>query len=179
MYKRLLLILCSFCAFWACDSGLQKQEFIAYDGPLVEADHITTLYSDSAIVRVKLKAQKQFELQSGDREFPEGIYLEFYELDGSISSTLTANEGFYFTETNIYRAVGDVVVIGLQNDEKLNTEELFWSPDREEVYTDKFVRIESEGELHMGEGMVAAQDFSTWRILKPTGSIILDNESTN
>lgn len=164
-------------ALLSCKPGLEKQEIIEYDGPLLEADHIQTMYSDSAVVRVRLSADKQFELQNGDREFPQGIFIEFYEPDGSMSSTLEANEGYYFKETDLYRAVGDVVVIGLENDEKLNTEELFWDPNKEEVYTDKFVRIESDGELHMGEGLVAKQDFSSWRILKPTGTILLEDES--
>lgn len=169
IYSMLILSLLA-----SCSKGIKRAEPIEYKGPAIEADTIVTLYSDSAVVRIRLSADKQFELQNGDREFPHGVFIEFFNPEGLKTTTMVANEGFYFKEKDLYQGVGDVEVISLENDEKLNTEELFWDPAKEEVFTDKFVRIESEGELHMGEGMVAKQDFSTWRILKPTGTILLN-----
>ena len=40
-----------------------------------------------------------------------------------------------------------------------------WTQKKEEVFTDKFVRIEKDGELHVGDGLEAKQDFSYWKIL--------------
>jgi hypothetical protein len=56
----------------------------------------------------------------------------------------------------------------------LNTEELFWEPKKEIIYTDKFVRIETDGEIITGEGMEAPQDFSTWRLKNFHAVISLD-----
>ena len=55
--------------------------------------------------------------------------------------------------------------------DRLDTEELFWNPKKEDIFTDKFVRIEKDGKLHMGEGLEAKQDLSFYRILKPTGTL--------
>ncbi|MDN4165825.1 LPS export ABC transporter periplasmic protein LptC [Cytophagales bacterium LB-30] len=162
--------------FSCSDKKLNEEDLPVYDGPVVEADSISTLYSDSAIVRIKLMAKKQFEFENGDRDFPEGMYMEFYEPDGRVSSTLVANQGHYYREENLYKATGDVRVNSVDNGDKLNTEELFWNPTEEKVYTDKFVRVEQEGDITTGEGLEAAQDFSTWRILKPTGFISMDEE---
>jgi len=161
----------------SCNTSKTKQEdMVEYEGPLVEADSITTLYSDSAVVRIKMMAKKQFELENGDRDFPEGIYMEFYEPDGRVSSKLRANTAYYFKEDNLYRANGDVQVNSLEKDDQLNTEELFWNPAEEKVYTDKFVTIRSDGEITTGEGLEAEQDFSSWLIKKPIGSIPIDEE---
>ena len=51
--------------------------------------------------------------------------------------------------------------------------QLYWSPAEEIFYTDKFVTILSEGEIHTGEGLRANQDFTSYQILKPSGTINL------
>jgi hypothetical protein len=58
--------------------------------------------------------------------------------------------------------------------ERVDTEELFWVPEDEIVYTNKFVRIETEGEIIMGEGLEAKQDFSWWTLEEMRGTIYLD-----
>jgi LPS export ABC transporter protein LptC len=147
-----------------------------YEGPAVEAFDIITLYSDSARVKLKLVANRQLEFTNGDREFPEGLYLEFYENDGSITSTMRADYCYYTKEDDLYKATGDVVIKGVKKKELLNTEELFWNQKEEMVFTEKFVRIEKDGEIHMGDGLEAKQDFSEYRMLKSRGTILLEDE---
>jgi LPS export ABC transporter protein LptC len=145
----------------------------------MEADTVEIIYSDSAVVRVIVKASKQFEFENGDREFPNDIFIEFYETDGTLSSTLEANSAYYTKEKDLYKAEGDVEVIGFIDSRKMNSEELYWEPQKEEIYTDKFVRIQSQDQISTGTGLVAKQDFSSYRILKPSGTIYLEEDSTN
>ena len=158
--------------FSACSSELKKVEDIQeYHGPIMEVDEAETLYSDSAVVRVKSMAKKQLEFENGDREFPEGLYIEFYDVLGEISSTLKSNAGNYYRADNVYRVYGDVVLKSKSRDEQLNTEELYWNPETEKVNTDKFVTIYSEGDVLQGEGIEATQDFDYYKILHPVGTI--------
>ncbi|HET8859850.1 LPS export ABC transporter periplasmic protein LptC [Marivirga sp.] len=162
----------------ACSSGLEdKKVFEEYTGPIMVADTVKIMYSDSAKVRVIVRASKQFEYENGDREFPNDIFIEFYDPDGTMSSTLDANSAFYSKEEDRYKAEGDVEVIGYIEKRKLNSEELYWEPQKEEIYTDKFVRIESADQISTGTGLVAKQDFSTYRILNPSGTIYLEEET--
>ena len=163
----------------SCSSGLESNKnFEEYTGPIMEADTVEIIYSDSAVVRVIVKASKQYEYENGDREFPNDIFIEFYEPDGTMSSTLDANSAYYTKEKDLYKAEGDVEVIGYIDPRKMNSEELFWEPQKEEIYTDKFVRIQSEDQISTGTGLVAKQDFSSYRILNPSGTIYLDNDSS-
>lgn len=161
----------------ACDSEEVEQGQQAFSGPLLEADSIRILYSDSAVVRIMVKAPKQFEYESGDREFPEGIYIEFYEIDGRISSTLEADHGFYFGEEKRYTGVGDVKVNSLKDGKKLLSDTLHWSQPEEKVYTKAKVIIIEEADTLRGQGLEAAQDFSSYTILKPEGTTMLEEES--
>ncbi len=163
-------------ALVSCGNNTDVADVSPYEGPLLEVDNMVTLYSDSAKVRVKVEAKKQLEFESGDSEFPEGVYVEFYDKDQKISSTLRADYGYYTKKENLYKATGDVEVNSFENDQKLNTEELFWTPDKGEIYTDKFVRIETGDELLLGEGLTATQDFSSYKILKPTGELSIEQD---
>ena len=123
----------------ACDEDAkQVEDYPEFTGPIMEVDSSTILYSDSAVVRVKIEAPKQLEFENGDKEFPNTIFIEFFEPGGELSSTLEADKAYYVKETDVYRANGDVEVIGYIEPQKLNTEELFWNPTKEEIYTGSF-----------------------------------------
>ncbi len=160
----------------ACTEVRTVEEMTLYEGPVLELTDIESLYSDSAVVRLKLVAPRQLEFENNDKEFPDGLYLEFYEKDGVVTTTLEANYCYYYSKEDRWRALRDVVVRNIQNEEELHTEELFWEPKKEIVYTNKFVRIETGDEILMGEGMEADQDFTWWRILDARGTISLENE---
>lgn len=159
---------------FSCNSKPNLAEMPEYDGPLMEIDSMTTLWSDSAVVRVKLVAAKEFEYDNGDKKFPNGVFIEFFNTEGEKTSSLTADRGFYTKKENLYKAEGDVEVISYEKNEQLNTEELFWKPDDQKIYTDKFVRIDTEDELLLGEGLTANQDFSSYKILKPRGDFRME-----
>ncbi|RYE18086.1 MAG: LPS export ABC transporter periplasmic protein LptC [Sphingobacteriales bacterium] len=155
---------------FACTEAKHKPEDeVVYKGPLVEAEDVLTLYSDSAKLKVKLTAPVQQEFENGDGIFPKGINVAFFEVEGKPTTTLRANYGKFDKRKNLYLVTGNVVVKNTRKKETLNTEELYWDKPKQEVYTDKFVRIETPTEILTGEGLRANQDFSKYRILKPSG----------
>jgi len=155
------------------------EEMEGYQGPFQEAQNIRTFYSDSAKVRLMIEAAEFLRYENGNEEYPKGIYIEFYETDGSISSVLSAKQAFYDKKKHLYRAVNDVVLENQVERQKLNTEELFWDPNEEQVYTEKFVVIETDDDVIHGEGLEAKQNFSEWKILNVTGELELEEETTN
>jgi LPS export ABC transporter protein LptC len=145
-----------------------------YEGPLQEAENIEVLYTQSQFIKVKMTAPKLFEFKTGDREFPEGLYLEFYDEQENIASTLRANHAYFFKSENKWRARGKVEVVNKQKNEQLNTEELFWFPVKEEISTESFVTIRMQTEVLYGEGLKAKQDMSWYTITKPQGEFTLE-----
>jgi LPS export ABC transporter protein LptC len=173
--NRLLLLLFLVGPTLACsDTQQQLNEREVYEGAFREFEGLELWYSDSAVVRLMVQAEKVLEYESGDQEYPEGIYVEFFNKDSVRTSTLKADQAFYSMETDEYRAVGNVMLESLEKHQKLNTEELFWNRRDQQVYTEKFVVIETEDDVLHGEGLTAAQDFSSYRILKPTGELGFD-----
>ncbi len=177
LLRILLLLTAGLLAMTGCKT--KKGEVIPedYNGPIMEASNVTTYYSDSARIKLKLVTPLQLEYDNGDREFPKGLYLEFYDTDGSISSTLEADYCYYTNKNALYKATGNVIVKGMKHHDQLNTEELYWNQKKEIVFTDKFVRIEKDGEIHMGDGLKAKQDFSEYSITHSRGNITLEENN--
>jgi LPS export ABC transporter protein LptC len=120
-------------------------------------------------VKIRVSAPLQLEYESGNQEFPKGIQVDFFNEKEENYSRLTAKQAFYEKDKNEYTAKGDVVVENIENQEVLKTEELHWTPIKREIYTDKFVVITTPKEILKGNGLVAAQDFTSYEIKKPTG----------
>ncbi|PRY15041.1 LPS export ABC transporter protein LptC [Pontibacter ummariensis] len=168
-----LLACMSFVGF-SCQKELKDpDEEQKYKGPTLENHDVITLYSDSARLLIKLQAPVQQEFESGDGVFPEGLYVEFFEKPGQVTSTLRANYGKQNRSENLFLARGNVVVKNLVKQETLETEELFWDRSKAEIYTDKFVKITTAEEVLMGKGLRANQDFSWYKITNPTGTFDL------
>jgi len=152
----------------AC-TGKQAGEPVEYRGPLREAIDVDMLYAEKDRIKVKMKAKRILEFKNGDREFPEGVYLEFYDITGKLTSSLKANQAYYFKKEDQWRGRGNVEVKNMEKHQQLFTEELFWVPIKKKIFTEKFVTIKMESEVIYGTGLDAVQDLSTYTIKKPEG----------
>lgn len=152
-------------------------EKVVYEGPVSDMDSVRIIYSDSAKVKMIITGKKQRELQNGNQEFPEGVFVLFYDEEEQPTSRLTGDYGIIDKKTEIYTVIGNVEVINEKEKQQLNTEELNWNPraeSKERLYTDKFVRIETADEILTGEGMTSDQDFNEYEIKNVTGIFSLD-----
>ena len=165
----------------SCNGEMSEEaEKSIYQGPQRTLENAEIIHSDSGKLKAKILAKKVFNLQNGDREAPEGMFITFYERNGVKSSTLKADYAYYNGESKIWQAQGNVIVHNIQNKETLKTEELFWDPKTGDVNTEKFVKIETPEEVITGTGLVAKQDFSSWSLKQPEGIFVIeDEEGTN
>ncbi|HEY3401946.1 MAG TPA: LPS export ABC transporter periplasmic protein LptC [Ohtaekwangia sp.] len=156
-------------------SSCGKQELkepVEYTGPQREVENIEMFYLENQHVKVKLFADLVYEFANGDREFPKGIYLEFYqEGTNTLESTLKANHAFFSKEKNQWRGQGKVEVKNVAKKEQLNTEELFWTPATKKIFTEKFVTIRQQEDVIYGTGLNANQDLTDYIITNPYGDL--------
>jgi len=175
---KITLYISIICSLLACGADLDSNIVIQeYDGPMMELEDVIFYYSDSAQVKTKGTTPHRMEFANGDQEFPKGLYLEFYDNKGQLESTIKADKAYFNKEKNEWLGQENVIVENSESGQQLNTEELFWLPSEQKIYTDKFVTIKREGEILHGRGLEAAQDMSTYTILKPEGEFLLkENE---
>lgn len=151
--------------------GFTPEKGLADDVPILESYHAEFLFSEQGIVKYRLVTEKALHYEGGDRTYPEGIYIEFYESDQKVSMTGRANCVYFWAEGNVYKLMGNVELKSLCDKRKLNTEELHWNIETKTLYTDKLIKLEAVDELLTGEGLVARQDLSYYAIGKPQGLV--------
>jgi LPS export ABC transporter protein LptC len=71
----------------------------------------------------------------------------------------------------------NVEMFNTQN-ERLETQEITFLQDSDLIYTDKFVTITTNSGIIRGIGLRSNQNFTKYRILKPTGDVYI-NEPTD
>jgi len=146
-----------------------------YDGPIMELDNIVFHFSDSAQVKAKGTSKKRMEYVNGDQEYPQGLYLEFYDDNGVLESTIDANKAFYNKKEDWWRGREGVIVKRIATGEQLNTEELYWVPSEERIHTEKFATITRVDGVLYGTGLEAKQDLSSYSIQNVKGDFPLED----
>ncbi len=63
---------------FACQGEKSAAKFIPYKGPLEEAENIEVLYSESGLLKVRVKTAKQIRLSSEDKVFPKQVFVDFF-----------------------------------------------------------------------------------------------------
>jgi len=162
----------------ACRNDLaQVKEVVDQDRLAIEsALDVSMLYSDSAVVRVRVQGPLMLRhIQKSDpfQEFPEGVKVEFFGPSKRVQSTLTAKYAIRYEGKNEI-TVRDSVVWQSKENERLETEELVWDDQRHIVYSDRFVKITKPDEVLYGHGFEANEDFSNLHIKALEGKIKVD-----
>lgn len=167
MRKKYFCLLCMLSGLWGGAFAAQQNEH-----PILESTQLATTYSEQGIVKWQMKAPIALQYENEDRKFPEGMFITFFEGDDKqIVWTASANSVDFCAEKNVYELKGDVELKSIREKRQLNTEELYWNVAKEEVYTDKFIRLESEKGMLTGQGLTAQQDLSQYHTSKPQGLI--------
>lgn len=160
----------------ACGDSKQAKKVEPYSGPIEEINDVKLLYSEAAMLKVKLTTAKQLRYVNDNRRYPKPIQIVFYGPSGDEVTTVRSDSGRYDKAKDIYVVIGHVEVVNKQKKEKLLTPELTWNPITKKVYTDKPVTVLSQltGEKLYGIGLDANQDFTKYAIRKVTGVFNVD-----
>lgn len=177
-FNKIALVIFIAGAFFSCENKLEEvKEFeIIENLPSESTTNVELLYSDSAVIKIKLQAPK-LDRFSGEKpyvEFKEGMQLFMYNDDGEVDSQIKANYAINFEEDNRMEAMNDVVVINKYG-EKLNTEHLIWDSKTKRIFTNEFVKITTKEEIIYGDGLESNEDFTKYKILNIKGTITIDD----
>lgn len=144
------------------ESLVKEQKYTEDDVAKEFAEDVEIIYSDSAKVRVRIRAPKLIMHTSFDdpkQEFGNGIRIDFLDNFGNSQGFMTAKYALRY-ETRGETYLRDSIVWESNNGEKLETEELIWSEREESLHTKKFVTLSRPNEVILGYGFRAKQDFS-------------------
>ncbi|MBI9055546.1 MAG: LPS export ABC transporter periplasmic protein LptC [Bacteroidales bacterium] len=148
------------------------------NAPNIAIINTEIIYSEQALIKVKVTSKelnRYLEIENPYTEFPQGLFVEFYDSTGVSYSYIRADYCIYDETEKTWTAKNDVESVNSDGD-TLNTEFLIWNMETERVYSDQYVRITNKDGIIHGKGFEANQDFSDWKILGSSGTISVENE---
>ena len=149
--------------------------------PALNTDSVTTLISDSGITRYRITATKWLVFDKAQPpywEFPDGVFLEKFDEQLEVNSTLRSDYAHYNQESHEWHLKGNVHSVN-EEGEIFDTPELFWDQDAEQVYSDSAIAITRRQTIIRGIGFRSNQTMTQYTITNPTGVIPLDEDTTN
>ena len=138
---------------------------------VLEARDVTTIISDSGVVRYRIKADMWKIFDKADTpywEFPDGIFLEKFNLDLESDATIEADYAHYNEVDQLWLLRGNVKALNLDG-ETFETPLLYWDQKTESVYSDSSIVITREHSIIKGVGFRSNQSLTKYTILRPTG----------
>lgn len=169
--------------FFACCSGGNKPQLTQSISqrkltPQLYADSITTIVSDSGIIRYRVTAPQWHVYDKADTpywDFPLGLRFERFDTKYNIDAEIECDKGIYYSDLELWKLNGNVKAINL-NGEKFLTEELFWNQKEETVYSDSAIAIIQKGQTIYGIGFHSNQTFTKYSIRRPTGAFPIEED---
>jgi LPS export ABC transporter protein LptC len=136
-----------------------------------QARTIECYLSQSGEMKARLTAplMNRFQQDTVYTEFPNTLYVEFYDDSVKIESWLTAKYGIYYDNLNKVFLRDSVTVINTAGD-TLRTPELWWDQNSQKFYTDKPARLDGKDKHLTGtQGLDATQDLKIIQFKYPIG----------
>jgi LPS export ABC transporter protein LptC len=169
----------------ACKNDLEQVKAITDNKlePVQTSKNAVYMFSEKGEKQSRLEANllQQFDPE-GDEDYmlaSNGFRLVFFDSLEREDAHVTAQFGKFEEKKRRFTAWDSVVLIN-ELGEKLETEEIVYLVDSARITSDKQVKITMEGGTVLrGKGLESNDNFTQYRILQPSGEILLDDNSSD
>ena len=154
------------------DTPQQQQE--EYNYPDSQLDDATIVFTEDGVQSVVLDARHIDRWEKQDSTEADTVKIYFYDKDGVLRSSLTADRGLIHERSEKFSVFGSVVAIN-EDSTILRTESLFWDPVTELITTDDYVEIErTTGDIVTGYGLRGDRNLRELEILSDVRGTVID-----
>lgn len=172
-----------FLLFPACSGNEQKQDIPATNRdslPVMRTVGVESFISDSGVIRYKIIAEEWIVYDKLDPSFwafEKGVYLEQFNEDFTAEATIKADTAYYYDKKKLWELRSNVHIENLKQ-EKFDTELLFWDEHKQEIYSDKKIRIEQADKVIIGHGFESNQQLTDYTIHNTEGIFYFEDDSS-
>lgn len=180
-YIKSITILGGIVMLLACKNDLQDVNKLVQPErrPEMTGDNLEMIYSDSAKIKYRVLTPEYLKINKEKEkyeEFPQGIYVISYDKDGEMVGSIRSKYAKKLEEEMLWEARNEVIVINAEG-KKLETELLYWDMKKEQIYSDRYVRLTSGGQIIEGNnGFVSDQNLEHPVFLSITGNIEVEKK---
>ncbi len=162
------------CLLGSCEAGTtvatlaEAESFLGADGIIMGGT--TTITNDQGIRTARLQFDTAFQWRDSTHQSLRGVNLTvFNEEDGSQRATVTALRGRFEPREERLQANGNVILIIPFQDRRLETEELHYDPEAEELRSDSAVVLIEGGRSYQGTSFNSDLEFQNFVVYGSAG----------
>ncbi len=147
--------------------------------PSSSTRNLNLVLNDSGLVQLTMTAPllEQYEnTENPWSEFREGIVVTFFDGKRDAQGVVKSKYAKYLHTEKIWELKDSVEVVDNKN-VKLETELLYWSQEKDMIYTDRFVKLTDEDQIMTGMGFESDSHLRVKKIKKVWAIIYLSEET--
>lgn len=153
-YFQSITVLLGTVMLLSCKNDIKEVNQIANDEvrPEMTGEDLVMIYSDSARIKYKVITPEYLKMTQGKEkyeEFPKGIYVISYDADEQVAGSIKSKYAKKLEDEMLWEARNEVVIINADG-KKLETELLYWDMKKEIIYSDRYVKLTSGGQIIEG-----------------------------
>ena len=153
------------CALCACAPAEQVAQAVNESPVNREMWDWSTRITDRGKYRAQVRAGSfQQVSQNEPARFSDGVRVVFFNSQGDIVSTLSAERGEINASGDDMKVFGSVVVVA-RDCTKLQTDSLRWQRDEDRIMGEGYVKISRPDGTETGVGFNASSDLKQWTLL--------------
>lgn len=148
------------------DKKVYAQDIDTESTPTMTTIGVSTLISDSGIVRYKVEAPVWYvydEATEPKWTFPQSLHLESFDELFNKEATIDCDSATYLTQKQLWRLDGHVKVVNMAG-EKFYTNQLFWNQKQQKVYSDSFIQVIRADRIMEGHGFESNEQMTDFRV---------------
>ncbi len=166
------------CLIISCENKTDLPKFECLSLPAVTVKNFETVFDDSGKVQLILTSPLMEKYDNKDApytEFRMGIKAVFYDGKDTASGYVTAKYAKYTDANNTWELKDSVVVVD-ENKVRLETEHLNWTQQKDQIYTDRFVKITDGDQVMQGFGFESDSHLQHRRIKQVSATMYIKDE---
>lgn len=153
-YMRSIIVLWGAMMLLSCKNDVQKVDALVEEirQPDMIGYGLELIYTDSARIKYKVITSEYIKITKGEEkyeEFPRGIHVISYDRFGKEMGSIKSKYAKKKEDEMLWEARDEVVVINAEG-KKLETEQLFWNMKEEVIYSERYTKLTSNGQILEG-----------------------------
>lgn len=145
-----------------CSSKLKQADAIDLtQTPVQVVDDMFAVQTKDGVILQRMEAEEMLRFSSDTLDyelFPKGLYVYAYTEDGRLETYIRSDAARHInagkkSKGEVWEAYGNVVISNVIKNETMETDTIYWDRNKEEIYTNCYVKLYSQQGLMQGKGM--------------------------
>ena len=141
--------------------------------PSLKSIGVSTLISDSGVIRYKMIAEEWFIFDKKDPQywsFEKGLFIERFNESYKVDAFISCDTAYYYNQRNLWELRGRVLVKNLKG-ETFKTSLLFWDQAAHRIYSERYMEIDGETRKLSGYNFSSNEQMTDYIIHSSKGQL--------